>query len=167
MLKYVGIFLVIMALVGLMAAPVMAQDPFDSPLPTPQPTVEPPPSYEWPEELPETAQEGLKEIESFLVFVGALGAYWLTRGIRRLPWLTDGEKSKINGLAAEAVAGLVALAIGFVLAYGGYAANFLDDNGFWQVVVWCWGFAFGIHKLNKFGKIAKYLRYIGPLLEKA
>ncbi|MBN1991343.1 MAG: hypothetical protein JW953_01470 [Anaerolineae bacterium] len=151
------------------AMPAMAQEPqFESPVPTAtdepvevtptaNPTEEPTPTFDWPEELPGTAQEGLEILAGFITFVSSLLAMYATRFIRKLPIVNDGEKSKITGLAADAVAAITALAIGLVLAYGAYAADFLDGNGFWQVLVYVFPLLWGMHKAKKISGIAKLL----------
>lgn len=145
--RILSIVFVVILVFSLFVPMALAQDP--------APTAEPTPAFDWPVELPETAQEGLKVIESFLVFVSALVTMYVTSWLRKLPLLSEDEKSKIVGLAADMVAGLFGAIIFVVLAYGAYLAKFLDSNGMWAVLQWIfavWPTTWVMHKGLKFSK---------------
>ena len=158
-MKHLFIVLMVVLVVLFGSAGVLADGPQpELPIQTPTigPTVEPTaPVFEWPEQLPETAQEGLQVLAGFVTFISSLLAMYATSWIRNLPILNDGEKSKISGLGADPVAAVMALAIGFILAYGAYVANFLDANGFWQVIIYVFPLLWGMHKAKKFSDVGK------------
>lgn len=143
MLHKILLLLTVLTFILGFAVPALAQEP------TAEPTEEPMPTFDWPPELPATAQEGLEIVKAFLVFVSALATIYITRWIRKLPLLTDKEKSKIVGVVADAVAGAVGAVTLIVLTYGAYVAGFLDSNGMWSVLRWIfavWPTTWVMHK---------------------
>lgn len=115
----------------------------ESPLPTPEPTEEPtPPPDEV--ELPPTAGEGLQQLIAYIVAFGAIVGMQVTELLKKLPRLTDAQRDEISGAGAVVISAIVALVVALVSAYGGLAAGFLDDNGFWQVLLLLWPVMEGI-----------------------
>jgi hypothetical protein len=152
--KRLAIFFVVFAVLVLFASatiPALAQEP------TPAPTGEPaPPVFDWPDQLPATAQKGLEVVGAFFIFLSSLVTIYVTRWIRKLPLLTEAEKSKIAGLGADAVAGVISCLSFAVLTYGAYLAGFLDGNGLWSVLRWIlavWPTTWTMHKGLKFSRM--------------
>lgn len=92
---------------------------------------------------PATAAEALDWLALGLAAAAGLLGSRLTDAIKRIPWLTDGDKSKISGPLAELVAALLSVGSGFLLAYLGQVAGFLDQSGLWQVIIFAWPAAKG------------------------
>lgn len=55
--------------------------------------------------------------------------------IKRLPFLTDGDKSKLAGPTALLVSVVVNIAAGYVVALGGQAVGLIDDAGLQALLV--------------------------------
>lgn len=136
-MKLIRVLVLAGILLALAAVPALAQEP---------------PTFELPEELPDTAAEAVNVVVAFLTFLSGLATIYVTRWLRKLPGLDENEASKIVGLGADVVAGVTALVIGLAVAYGAMAAGFLDDNGFWQVLLYVWPIAWGMHKGKKIAK---------------
>lgn len=149
-MKTLTIGLLIILLLSL-PLPALAQDPTAEPtieataVPDvtilPDPVVPPPFPVEIPDELPDTALKGVDILAVMLGALAGLIAKYLTNAIKALPFLTEGDKDKITGPAATALAAVVSVAVGYILAYAGVAANFLDTSGVWQVLVTAWPWA--------------------------
>jgi hypothetical protein len=115
-------FLPLLFLILILAAPAMAQNG-DAP--------------------PATAAEGVQWLAVGLAAAAGLLASALTDALKRIPWLTDGDKSKISGPLADLVAALVSVGSAYLLGYLGQVAGFLDQSGLWQVVIFAWPAAKG------------------------
>lgn len=95
------------------------------------------------EQLPETAVEALALAVTFLAAFGGIAASVVVDAIKAIPWLNDGEKSKLGGWLAGIVTGFFSIAAGIgAERLAEYAAQ-LDISGLWQVIVWFgpWAFA--------------------------
>lgn len=158
-MKSVVLLFMIVAMLFVFALPVLAQEPV-SPVPTPA-VDEGPPVFTSPTELPKTAAEGLAVVEAFITFVGGLITYYLVKGVKQLPGLSDGEIQKITGLGAEAISAVMACVVGIALTYGAKVAGFLDDNGFWTVLQWAWTAWPAAYLIHKGGKLSELV----PLLK--
>lgn len=105
------------------------------------------------DELPGTALEALEKINQwFLLGVGLL-VNRITSWVRKsLPSADDKTKSKIAGLAAEAVNMIASIASTLLLYYGGIIAEYADTNDLWTVAVVVWGYSQGGYLGRKFAK---------------
>lgn len=124
--------------------------------PTAQATVEPEPPPGFPDQLPDTASKGVDLIAAFLATLSGLLAVAVTDAIKRLPFLTDDDKSKITGPLANLLAAVVAVASGYIIGALGTVAGFLDASGVWQVILFSWPTAkawFEIEQRRKTGII--------------
>lgn len=139
--------LLIALLISLFVFPAIAyaQDPTVEPTAevTPIPDTEPiadPPLFpiEVPEELPPSAEEGLKGIALVLATLSGLIITALTDAIKKLPFLNEEDQSKISGPAANLLAAVVSIIVGYLMGYLGTAAGFLDSSGVWQVILFSW-----------------------------
>ena len=155
MKTFIALFMSALILFGSFGL-VMAQEPTAEPTtsPTMQPIEPPPFPVEVPETLPETAAQGVDVLAlAFGALAGLIGKY-LTNGIKALPFLSEGEKSKLDGSASIFLAAVVSIATGYALSYAGVAANWLDSSGVWQVLVtaWPWAYKFYMDSRNQSAK---------------
>jgi hypothetical protein len=103
--------------------------------PTTQPDV-PPPGL--PDNPPATAGEGLSALAIAIATLAGLAGARLTTLIKNLPFLQEGEKSKLSGLVADLVAFVLSTGIAYLVTYLTPVAATLDNSGLWQVLVWSW-----------------------------
>ena len=127
----------IVALLIVMLLPQLAsaQEPTAEPTP---PTVEPGFPLEIPETLPPTAEKGLEGIAILLASLAGLLGTALTDAIKRIPFLSAGDKSKLGGPAANLLAAIMAIASGYLMGWLGMAAGVLDTSGAWQLILFSW-----------------------------
>jgi hypothetical protein len=166
MKRMLVIALALVLILGLFVLPALAQDPTPAAGgETPAVGVDTPPdapggdelpTFTLPKEVPATAQEGLEIVKAFIWFLSSVATIYTVKGIKLLPFLDDGEKSKLSGLGTDAVAGFFSLVFGVALAYGAIAAGFLDSQGFWSIIKWAvgaWPTTFVLYNglLNKAG----------------
>lgn len=122
------------------ATPDVATDP--EPVPTIEVTSEPqePPLFpgEIPETLPETAAEGLEGIAVLLAGLAGLAATAITDALKKLPYLSGVDKTKLEGPIVNLLAAVVSIVTGYLMGYLGVAAGFLDTSGVWQVILFSW-----------------------------
>lgn len=136
-MKLSWILVIVLMLVGLVA-PAFAQtiEPTAEPTVEVTPTVTPEPTPS--PGLPSTAVEGLNMLAVALAALAGLAGNRLTEAIKRLPFLTDEEKSKLSGLTADLVAFVLSTGVAYLITYLTPAAQMLDQSGLWQVLVWSW-----------------------------
>jgi len=83
-------------------------------------------------ELPPTAGEAVKEVALVLGIVAGLLGAMATEAVKRLPWFTEGEKTKIGGWAAQLVAGVAAILSSYLVTWLAAYADDIDDLGLWR-----------------------------------
>jgi len=125
---WVALVLVVAVLIGI-GVPVLAQAPTGLP--------------DWlvQLQLPDSAGAGVQQIAIWLAALAGLAATAIVDTIKGLPWLTDGERSKIAGPAGNLVAAIIAVLSGYVMGYLGVAAGLMDKSGLWQVLLFTWPLA--------------------------
>lgn len=103
------------------------------------------------EQLPETAAGASVLAATFLAAFGGIAASVVTDAVKALPWLKDGEKSKLSGWLAGIVTGFFSLAAGIGADRLAEYATGLDTSGLWQVIVWFgpWLFAEARYRFKK------------------
>lgn len=122
-MKSLMVLLVVVVIVGATSAMVLAQE-------------EPP-------QLPPTAGEAVAELAAALAVLAGLLANRLTEALGRLPFLSDEDKNKLRQPLLDIFAAVFSVASGYILASAAMAAGFLDESGWWQVILWSWPTAYG------------------------
>ena len=90
---------------------------------------------------PATAGEGLNSLAVFLAALAGLASTAIVDALKNIPWLKTGEKSRIAGPLGDLVAAVVSIATGYAILALTPVAGFLDQSGFWQVIIFAWPFA--------------------------
>lgn len=95
------------------------------------------------EPLPETATQALALAATFLAAFGGIAASMIVDAVKAIPWLKDGEKSKLSGWLAGVVTGFFSIAAGIGAERLAEYASGLDISGIWPVIIWAgpWLFA--------------------------
>jgi len=136
MMKFSKIFslVVIILLALLLAAPaVLAQDPTQSPVPTP--ISEQPPTFELPDKLPATAQEGLQQAALLLIATGGIIASRAAESVKKIKWLKPAEQENITGWVAFLITGLFSILAGVIVDRGMEYASGVDSSGLWKLII--------------------------------
>jgi hypothetical protein len=105
---------------------VFAQDPITSTF-----------QIEIPQQPPETAKEGVDWLRVALVALAGLVGTRLTEAISKLPF-PGNDKIAIRQPLLDLTAAVLSILTGYLLASATSLAGFLDDSGWWQVVIWAW-----------------------------
>lgn len=98
---------------------------------------------------PATAAEGLNLLAMALASLIGLAGNRLVDWIKSWPYLTDGEKSKLGGLAADLVTAVLTIGLGYGVTFLAPVAAFLDQSGLWQVIIFSWPFAKGWYEVHR------------------
>lgn len=84
--------------------------------------------------IPPTAQEGLGWLQALMLGgIGIIVSYVMD-GIKRLPYLTDSEKTEFGGAAAQLITVAVAIVAAVVVRAADPYAAWLDTSGLWGLV---------------------------------
>jgi hypothetical protein len=127
----------IVVVLGVLAVPVLAQEPFESPVATATPVVVQPPTLE---NLPETAVEALEQVAAWLAALGAVFAGLAGRALvdvlkDHAKWLSEKNREKLGKGLTRMIAGtintLVGVGVNTIIVY----AIDLDKTGLWTAIV--------------------------------
>lgn len=118
--------------------------------PEPVPTVESPQPPDFPDELPQTAEELQGYIRNWILFVAGLLATHIMNGVKQIKWL--GKQQWFLKLVTELVSGITASVVAFIMGNVIMALGFLDQSGLWQVILFAWPAAVGIYHTKKLSK---------------
>lgn len=133
-------------LLAVLAAPAFAQDQ--------------------PPELPPTAAEGVGWIKWALVAMAGLVSTRLTEVLSNISWLKKEDKEKVRQPLLDFVAAVIAIGSAYLLLNADIVAQFLDNSGWWSVILWAWPAAYAWFLGQKF-TVGVYRLYKPGLPENA